>query len=130
MSHSFFLCSQVSFIIRIRTVSTGTFSTISNPYASKPTRFTGLFVKVSFCVLPVHEGFAPAYSIITFVGKVSQTNIRVNGIHTVFLQLICFHLFHQTDATSFLIEINHHAFPSFFDHFHRFMQLLATVTTL
>ena len=33
-------------------------------------------------------------------------------------------------ASSFLIEVNHHTFSFFFNHFHRFMQLLATVTTL
>ena len=130
MPHSFFLCSQVSFIIRIRNCFNRYIFYYLQSVCFQTNTFHRIICQKSHFVYSQFTKDLCAYSVITLIGKVSQTNIRVNGIHTVFLQLICFHLFHQTDATSFLIEVNHHAFSFFFDHFHRFMQLLSTVTTL
>ena len=60
-------------------------------------------------------------AIIAFVGLMSQVDVGVYGIHAIFLKLVGFHLFHQADATTFLVEVNHGSLTFLFNHFQSLM---------
>ena len=86
MPHSFFLCSQVSFIIRIRNCFNRYIFYYLQSVCFQTNTFHRIICQKSHFVYSQFTKDLCAYSIITLISKVSQTNIRVNGIHAVFLQ--------------------------------------------
>ena len=67
------------------------------------------------------------YSVVTFVGLVSQAKVGIYCVHSFFLQLVGFHLFHEADAASFLVQVDDGSLSFFFDLLHGFVQLFAAV---
>ena len=68
------------------------------------------------------------YSVVAFVGLMAQADVGVYRIHSFFLQLVGFHFFHESDATSFLVQVNNGSLSFFFNLFHGFVQLVAAIT--
>ena len=69
-------------------------------------------------------------AIITLVGQMSKANVGIHSIHAILLKFVGTHFFHQADASSFLIEIDHHTLAGLFNHLHGPVQLFATIATL
>ena len=65
-------------------------------------------------------------AVIAFVCLMSEMQICIDSVQTVFLKFIGFHLFHQSDAASFLVQVNDYSFAFLLDTLHCFVQLLAT----
>ena len=128
MSHSFLLCSQVSLIVGVRNCfNRYIFHNLQSIGFESYTFHRIICQKFHF----MHSQFTKnlsSYSIVTLIRQMSQANIGIHSIHSVFLKFICFHFLHQADTTTFLIQINNHTFSRCIYHFHRFMQLFATVT--
>lgn len=70
-----------------------------------------------------------ADTIITLVGLMTEMDIRLDGIKTLFLKFICPDLFHQTDAAALLIEIDHSSPALTLYHLHGFVELLAAIAS-
>ena len=68
-------------------------------------------------------------AVVAQVGVVAQVNVGVNGIKALFLQLISCDFCHKTDATTFLIEVEHNSLAFFFHHTHSTVKLFATIAT-
>ena len=128
MSHTFFLGTEITLVVWIRSSL--------NSYVLR------YFQTVSLQAYTLHGiiGHQPhfvhsyltknlgTYTIITLVCQMSQANISFYSIHAFFLQFICFHFFHQTNAATFLIQIYNYPLTGFLYHLHCLMQLLATIT--
>ena len=70
------------------------------------------------------------YTVVAFIGFMSEMQIGIDRIHTLFLELVSADFFHQTYASSFLIEVQYHAPSLLFYHLHGAVELLAAVTSL
>ena len=68
-----------------------------------------------------------AHAIVTFVGCVSQVEVGFNGVESFFLKFICPDLIHESDSTSFLIEVKHCSATFLLDHLEGFVKLCTAV---
>ena len=80
MPHSFFLCSQVSFIIRVRNCFNRYIFYYFQSIGFQPYTFHRIICQKSHLMYPQFAKNLRTYSIIALISKVSQANISVNGI--------------------------------------------------
>ena len=110
MSHAVFLRMQVTFVVNVRCDLDGhilhDFQSVgfqSHPFyriIGKQTHLVNAYLTQDLC----------AYSIVAFIGLVSEADVGVYGVHAFFLELVGFHFFHQSDATSFLNKVDNGTF--------------------
>ena len=62
-----------------------------------------------------------ANAIFAFVGSEAEMNIGIYGVIAFLLEFVGSNFVHQSDATSFLAEVNNDAFAFFFYHSHGFV---------
>ena len=71
-----------------------------------------------------------ANAIFAFVGSETEMDVSIYCIVAFFLEFVGSNFVHQSDAASFLAEVNNDAFTFFFYHSHGFVQLFATIASL
>lgn len=77
-----------------------------------------------------HIEYLCTHAVIAFVGAVAQVYICFHGVHTLFLELVGTDFVHQSDAATFLAQVDDGAATLFFDGTKSLVQLLAAVTAL
>lgn len=68
-----------------------------------------------------------AYSIIALVSLMSQMDVCLDCVKSLFLEFVCAYLVHEPYATSLLVEIEYDSAVLFLHHLHGAVQLLAAV---
>ena len=101
MSHSFFLGVQVSLVVWVgsdfdRYVFYNFQSVSFQSHAFH--RIVGQ--QAHFVDTNLTQNLS-TYSVVAFVGLMAQADVGVYRIHAFFLQLVGFHFFHKSDATSY-----------------------------
>ena len=71
-----------------------------------------------------------ATSVVALVGLESEVHVSVHCVVTLFLQLVCGNLVHQTNAATFLLHVDKHTLALALNHLHCLMELFAAVAAL
>ena len=128
MSHTVFLCLQIAFVVFVRSgLDVYVF------YHRKSVRFQADTLhrivgdEAHLADTDGTEDFG-AYSVITFIGLMALAEVGIHCIHSVFLQLVSLHLFHQADTAAFLVQVNNGSLTFFLNHLECLVELFATIT--
>ena len=68
-----------------------------------------------------------AHAIIALIGVISEMNVGIYGVESLFLEFIRRDFGHESDAASLLVEVKHESFAFFFDQLHRFVELFPAI---
>ena len=130
MPHAFFLGAQIAFVVGIRRCLNG--------YILRNLQSVGFQSDTLHWVVGqeahfVYTQFAEdlgTYAVVSLVSQMPQADVGIHGVHAVFLEFVGFHLLHQADTASFLVQVDHYALAFGLNHLHGLVQLFATVTSL